>query len=349
MARVSSGREPTISDVARAADVSISTVSRVVRDLPDVGPETRARVRAAIDQLRYRPSPIARALVSGRSRLIALLVSDITNPFYPQLAKSAEEEAKRDNYAVVICNTADRTSETRRYLQRLLAQGVDGVVHASVARDESTLLSLMEDPRRVVFTGRRPASKLVSYVVSDNRAGSAELTRYLLSCGHRRIGFVSGPLYASNATERRKGFLEVMHATAGAEPLVAEGNFAAEDGARAVRRWLDNPPPPTAIVAINDSVALGVLEALTEHGLQVPGDIALAGFDGVRLAASRVFDLTTVDQHIDQLGERAVRILLQQLADSKHPEPVRQILPTKLLLRGSTDPARRRVPLGSIS
>src|SRR6202161_3504540 len=120
VARPPLGRGPTIVDVARSAGVSVSTVSRVVRDHADVNAETRVRVHAAIEQLSYRPSPIARALVSGETRMLALLVSDITNPFYPQLAKSVEQEAGKDDYTVIICNTADRTAETRRYLERLL-------------------------------------------------------------------------------------------------------------------------------------------------------------------------------------------------------------------------------------
>jgi len=314
-------------------------VSRVVRDHPDVRAETRTRVLAAIDLLAYRPSPIARALVSGQTRLLALLVSDITNPFYPQLAKSVEQEAKRDDYTVIICNTDDRTAETRRYVERLLAQGLDGIIHASVARDERVVLSLMQDTRRVVFTNRRPVHRSVSYVVSDNRGGAAELTRYLLARGHRRIGFVAGPSYARNAAERLKGFAEAMRGVCDAQPFVAEGDFTADGGGRAVHAWMDNEPSPTAIIAINDSVALGVLEALTDRKLRVPEDVALAGFDGVQLAASRVFDLTTVDQHIDQMGRQAVRILLRQLGDSAESVPVREVLPTQLLLRGSTEGA----------
>lgn len=339
MVRPPLSRGSTIIDVARAAGVSVSTVSRVVRDHPDVRAETRARVHEAIEVLGYRPSPIARALVSGQTRLLALLVSDIANPFYPQLAKSVEQEAKQDDYTVIICNTGDRTRETRRYIERLLRQGLDGVIHASVARDENVLLELMHDARRVVFTNRRPAHSTVSYVVSDNRSGAAELTRHLLSRGHRRIGFISGPSYARNATERLAGFTEAMHETPDAEPLVARGDFTADDAGRAVHAWMDATPSPTAIIAINDSVALGALEALTDRRLRVPDDIALAGFDGVHLAASRIFDLTTVDQHIDQMGRRAVRVLLHQLAGLADGTPVHEVLPTRLLLRGSTEGA----------
>jgi LacI family transcriptional regulator len=346
VARPSLGRGPTIIDVARTAGVSVSTVSRVVRDHPDVNAETRARVHAAVDELGYRPSPIARALVSGQTRLLALLVSDITNPFYPQLAKSVEQEAKRDNYTVIICNTADKTAETRRYLDLLLQQGLDGVIHASVARDEKVVLSLIGDTRRVVFANRRPLNGSVSYVVSDNHGGAADLTRHLLSQGHRRIGFVAGPSYARNAAERLEGFLEVMGATTDAAPFVAESDFSAEGGAAAVQKWMQASPSPTAIIATNDSVALGAMESLTDLGLRVPDDVALAGFDGVRLAASRIFDLTTVDQHIEQMGRLAVRTLLRQLGDTARP-PSQQVLPTQLLLRSSTEGGygtRARVP-----
>jgi LacI family transcriptional regulator len=337
VARPPLGRGPTIVDVARSAGVSVSTVSRVVRDHPDVGEQTRARVHEAIDSLGYRPSPIARALVSGQTRLLALLVSDIANPFYPQLAKSVEQAAKRDDYTVIICNTEDRTAETRRYIERLLRQGLDGVIHASAARDEKVLLSLMEDPRRIVFTNRRPSGSSVSYVVSDNCGGAKELTRYLLSRGHRRIGFIAGPSFARNATERLDGFAAAMAEVADAVPLVANGDFSAEDGGRAVHSWMDAASAPTAVIAVNDSVALGALEALAARGLRVPEDVALAGFDGVQLVASRIFDLTTVDQHIEQMGRLAVQILLRQLADSGSEVPTQEVLPTELLLRGSTE------------
>jgi LacI family transcriptional regulator, galactose operon repressor len=336
VARESLSRGPTIVDVARAAGVSVSTVSRVMREHADVGAATRAHVREAIDRLGYRPSPIARALVSGQSRLVTLLVSDITNPFYPQLAKSVEQEAKQAGYAVVICNTEDRTAETRRYVERLLRQGLEGVIHASVARDEQVLLSLMADDRRVVFTNRRPAQSAVSYVVSDNEGGAVELTRHLLSLGHRRIGFITGPRWARNAMERLKGFRHAMKEVANAQSFVAEGTFSVESGRLAVLEWMKAPDVPTAMIAVNDSVALGALGALADGRLRVPEDVALAGFDGTQLSASPLLSLTTVDQHIENLGRRSVQILLRQLASVGEFDPVHEVLPTQLLLRGST-------------
>lgn len=331
-------RGPTIVDVARMADVSVSTVSRVVRKHSDVKEETRARVQEAIDALGYQPSPIARALVSGRTRLLALLVSDIANPFYPQLARSVEQEAKRLDYTVVICNTGDRPAETRRYLERLLDQGLDGVVHASVSADEDVLYDLLPDRRRIVFTNRPPRELEASYVVSDNVGGAEDLTRYLLAKGHRRIGFIAGPAFATNAVARVEGFRRAMAAAGDADPLVAEGDFSATHGGKTALAWCDSAAPPTAMIAVNDSVALGAMEALTDRGLDVPGHVALAGFDGTRLAASPLVDLTTVDQHIDRMGRRAVRLLVRQLGRRTGAHP-RETLPTQLLVRGSTEAA----------
>lgn len=341
-------RGPTIVDVARLARVSVSTVSRVVRKHADVKAQTRARVQEAIDVLGYQPSPIARALVSGRSRLIALLVSDIANPFYPQLARSVEQEAKRGDYMVVICNTEDRAAETRRYLERLLQQGLDGVIHASASGDEEVVHELLPDRRRVVFTNRPPVDPEASYVISDNERGAEELTRYLLSKGHRRIGFIAGPRFAGNAVARVEGFRRVMAGAGVPDPLVAEGDFSAEHGGKTALEWCDGAEPPTALIAVNDSVALGALEALTDRGLRVPDHVALAGFDGVHLAASPLVNLTTVDQHIDRMGRRAVRVLLRQLG-RRSGAPVREVLPTQLLVRGSTESTLRSPLQGLVS
>ncbi len=333
------GRRPTgrvtIHDVARAAGVSVSTVSRVIRQHPDVQEDTRAAVLAAIDRLQYRPSYIARALVSGETRLLALLVSDFTNPFYPQLARSIEEAADRVHYTVVVCNTRDTTADALRHLTRLLSQGLDGVIHAAAGPDEAAVLAALGDPRRIVFTNRPPRSRSVSYVISDNAAGAAALTSHLLSLGHRRIGFISGPSYARNATERLCGFRDTMSGTPDAEPLVEQGEFSKSSGERAVQKWLRSEAPPTAIIAINDSVALGAMEELIRLGLSVPDDIALAGFDGTDLAASPVLSLTSVDQHIGEMGRLSVSILLQQLGSTVFSQ-TREVLPTQLLIRRST-------------
>lgn len=335
----------TIGDVAQTAGVSISTVSRVLRDHTDVGEETRAIVRAAIQALDYRPSPIARALVSGQSKLLALLVSDLTNPFYPQLAATIEREAEKSGYTVVICSTGDRPADTRRRLARLLDQGIDGIVHAAVGLDEKAVLTALSDLRRLVFVNRAPSHPEASAVVSDNAAGAAELTRHLLSGGHRRIGFIGGPDYARNARDRLAGFRSAMEDVPGTTSLVHAGPFARETGEAAVTAWMELDDKPTAIIGINDSVAFGAMDELIRLGLRVPEDIALAGFDGTELAASRVVGLTSVDQHIEEMGRLAVQTLLRQLASSTFVT-TRHVLQTSLLVRSSTVATLRATPIG---
>ena len=339
--RRSSGKV-TIEDVARAAGVSVTTVSRVLRDHQDVHTETRALVRETVEKLGYRPSPIARALVSGQTRLLALLVSDITNPFYPQLAKSIEREAASSGYMVVICNTEDRVAETRRSVTCLVNQGLDGVIHASAGRDEAALLTVLADPRRVVFTNRPPKARSVSCIVSDNAGGAAALTHHLLEKGHRRIGFIGGPSYARNATERLDGFTRAMREVPDAEPFVTTGDFSIMSGEKAVTKWLGSKCELSAIIAVNDSVAVGAMGALVSRGYKLPVDMALAGFDGTEIAASPVVRLTTVDQHVDEMGRRAVRLLLRQLIEPGAFTPFREVLPPQLLVRDSTKGTPRR-------
>ena len=329
-------RIPTIGDVAEAAGVSISTVSRVVRQHADVKRETRERIQAVIQDLGYRPSPVARALVAGRSRTIGLLVSDIANPFYPQLAKSIEHEARKLGYMLVICNTEDNVREAKRYVQRLLSQGIDGIIHASVGDDEESILELVGTNTPIVFINRRPRSKTCHFVVADNRAGAIELTRHLLKLGHRRIGFVGGPPYASNAHDRLEGFKSAMAEQADTEALIHSGAFAPQTGIEAVKRWLEGGRFPTAIIGVNDSVAIGTLEGLLDSGRSVPKDVALAGFDDIELASSRLVGLTTVAQHIDRMGHRAMQVL-RRLLQSRQPRPIQEVLEATLVVRRTTE------------
>jgi LacI family transcriptional regulator len=308
----------------------VSTVSRVIRGRGDVSEETRSRVVRVIEDLQYRPSAVARALVSGYSKSIALLVSDIANPFYPQLAKSIEREASRHGYALQICNTGDDPKESAALVRRLLDQGVEGMIHASVGPDEQELLRLVADPRRIVFTNRRPRSPSVSFVVADNVRAATLLTQHLIDAGHRRIGFVSGPSWASNAEERLTGFLATVREY-GAQGQVAAGDFSMESGASAVTGWREAGALPTAIIGVNDSVALGAISALRD--LSPP--VAVAGFDDIDLAGSQIIGLTSVAGHIGKMGERAVRLLLRQLVGRSRP-PVRELLTPTLHVRRTT-------------
>lgn len=333
MGRRKGARGPTIVDVAKAAGVSTSTVSRVLRSGQDVNEATRRHVESVVRQLGYRPSSIARALVSGESKMLALLVSDLSNPFYPQLAKCVERAAGEAGYAVVICNTDDDDTTAIRYLERLTQQGLDGVIYASGCGDEDRLVSVLGDPRRIVFVNRRPSRDAWSYVVSDNQGGARLLTEHLLALGHRHIGFVGGPDYATNAVDRAAGFHQALRDQPDATALVSVGPFSKETGLRTVQRWLDSGFPLSAVIGVNDTVALGALEAILDRGLRVPEDIAVAGFDNVDLASSAVLRLTTVAQDIEAMGRRAVSILVDQLTSVEDVQPTQVVLEPTLVPR----------------
>lgn len=325
-------RQPTIIEVAASAGVSVSTVSRVLRNRDDVSDETRSRVRRVIEELGYRPSGVARALVTGYSRTIALLVSDIANPFYPQLAKSVEQEARKAGYAMAICNTSNSVDESAAYIHRLLEQGVDGFIHASVGPDEERVLELIPDRRRIVFLNRRPRSRDVSYVVADNRKAATILVRHLVDRHHGRVGFISGPSWAANARERLEGFFRTT-TDLRVDAVVADGDFSMASGMRAVDDWLASGHMPTAIIAVNDTVALGAISRLLDRAALLP--IAVAGFDDIDLVGSPIVGLTSVAQHIDKMGSVGVRLLLRQMGDQIAP-PVRRILEPTLHVRRST-------------
>ena len=327
-------------DVASTAGVSIATVSRVVRAHPDVHTATRDRVLQVIEDLGYRPSSLARALVSGYARTIGLLVSDITNPFYPQLAKSIEREARAADYAVVICNIEDEPRESLCYVRRLLDQGTAGLIHASAGVDEERILNTVGDVRRIVFVNRRPTSTASSFVVSDNITGGRLLADHLIGLGHRRIGFIAGPPWAANSRERLTGLLAAANAGS-VEVRVLEGDFTPASGVRAVESWLSTSHPPTAIVGVSDQVALGAVAALSQRGIKIPSQIAVAGFDNIEFAASQIIGLTSVAQHIDEMGRRSVRLLLRQLA-APGARVQRIELAPSLVVRRTTQPAEPR-------
>jgi LacI family transcriptional regulator len=268
--------------------------------------------------------------------MLALLVSDIANPFYPQLARCIEREAAASGYTLVICSTDDDPAESVRYLNRLMAYGLDGIIHASVGEDEAELLDAAPD-LPIVFTNRRPASSDVSFVVSDHRRGARLLTKHLLDLGHRHIGFIAGPSHASNANERLLGFDQAMKATPDARSSVIRGGFDPSSGRAAVREWLAQGDRPTAIIGVNDSLTIGALESLIEARLRVPEDISIAGFDDVWLASSPIVGLTSVAQDIDELGRRSMQILLEALT-APRGRPVRQVLRSSLQIRKTTGP-----------
>ncbi|MGA8207215.1 MAG: substrate-binding domain-containing protein [Candidatus Dormiibacterota bacterium] len=280
--------------------------------------------------------------MSGKSNTLALLVSDIGNPFYPQLARAVERAASRHGYALLICNTEDSPAESRRHLERLIAHGVDGLIHASVGKDEDVLTDVVDNRTPIVFVNRRPKTAHAHYVVADNRDAARQLARHLLNLGHRRTGFIAGPKYAANAVERVDGWLLEMSSVPGAQPLVSDGGFEAIHGHEAMRQWLASGQPPTAVVGVNDNVAVGAMDAILAAGLRIPEDISVAGFDDIELANSRILDLTSIAYDTEALADRSVQMLLRAIRGTGE-ELMQETCAVYLKVRGSTGPVASSV------
>jgi LacI family transcriptional regulator len=327
----------TLRDVADVARVSIATVSRVLTGARQSRPATKERVLAAAAQLDYRPSAPARALKLQQTNTLGLLITDIENPFFPEIVRAVEDAAHQRGYAVLLCNATDDPSRELAYINLLLERRVDGIIVAAsrVPARHAALFARAAVPV-VLVNSEAPRSGLPS-IASDNRGGGRLATEHLLSLGHRHIGHISAP-QANAAAALRLGGVRAAIRSAGmrAEALaVAEGDARVAGGERATRELLERAPQTTAIVCYNDLTAIGALRALRAVGCSVPGDFSVVGFDDIDLAKWTDPPLTTIAQQKGEMGRWAVAMLADGASNGRHPAPTRR-LATNLVLRGST-------------
>ena len=330
----------TIADVARRSGVSTATVSRVLSGAVPARAATRERVLAAALELDYRPSGIARALKRHETRIIGLLITDIGNPFFPQVVRTIEDEAHRRGYGVVLCNAADDPERELAYLDLLVERRVDGLIVASarMTRRHAERLSTVPMPV-VLVNAQAPGARLPAITVA-HRHGARMATEHLLSLGHRRLAHLAGPLAQAGAARlRRAGVADALRA-AGIDPgslVVAEGNEHVDGGARATEQLLGDASPPTGIVCYNDLSAIGALRAIRAAGLRVPADVSVIGFDDIEPAAWTDPPLTTIRQPTADLGRWAVERLTTTPTDEAAASP-QVVLEPSLVVRGSTGP-----------
>ena len=332
---------PTIRDVAKRAGVAPITVSRVINDSGYVSQGTRARVEAAIVELGYVPNTLARSLRSRRTNTLALVLTDITNPFWTTVARGVEDAASDAGFNVILCNTDESQIEEDRYLRVLLQKQVDGVLLVPARSTSVSVPRIQKQSTPVVVLDRRVPNAPVDVVRCDSEGGAYQLTRLLLSLGHRRIAILSGPREVSTAEDRVTGYKRAL-AENGLNPeqdLIHYGEFTLENGYATTQRVLSIVPRPTALFAANNFIAIGALRALREAGLRVPEDVALVGFDD--LPPALVVDpfLTVAAQPAYQMGQRATELLLARLSDQAPETHQEVVLPTELIVRRSSGPA----------
>ena len=320
----------TVRDVARRAGVSVSTVSHVLNQTRFVSDELRERVMAAMRELQFEPNAAARMLSLKRSNTIGLIVSDIRNPFFASVARGVEDVAQECGYTVILCNSDETLAKETACLKALQSRQVDGVLLASAGAADEFVTRLVQAGYPIVLVDRDLPDLGLPAVLLDNEGAAYRAVRHLIDRGHQRIAMLSGRASISTTTERVAGYERALRES-GLEPdprLVVSGESTSEGGAEATDRLLDLDPPPTAIFSGNNLMSIGALHAITRHGLTVPDDIALVGFDDFPYPWSDAFrpHLTTIAQPTYELGRCAAEMLVQ-------------------LLRGSTDEASRRAVL----
>jgi LacI family transcriptional regulator len=330
----------TVQDVARRAGVSPMTVSRVVNASPRVSPETRRRVERAIAELGYVPNRLARGLIRRRSGALGLIVPDVANPFFTQVVHGAEDVAWRADYRVILCNTQGDLERERRYLEDMLAFRVDGLLIAPAGdRSRAHLRLLVRNDVPFVLVDRSLPAVDSDLVQGDSVAGARRLVEHLIGLGHRQIAMVTETLEVSTSRDRLEGYRQALDAARiPARPeLVAVEDTATDlrSGSEATARLLDLSDPPTAIVAVNNVVAVGVVEAARARGLEVPRDVALVCFDDFHHASRLHPFLTVMAQPAQTFGTLAMQLLLDRITGRVGERARTVVLPAEFIVRES--------------
>lgn len=322
------------------AGVSATAVSLALNDHPRIGQATKHRIRQIAEALHYRPNYVARSLVSSKSHTLGLVITTITNPFYPELAKGIEDKAMELGYTIILCSTNYDASHQRRLIDILRSKGVDGIIFSSVEINDPSIRGLVEDSFPFVLVNRRllepTIEEKVDYVVLDNFSGGYMAVNHLTSLGHRTVAIVAGPFSTSTAFERTQGARKAFDD--GGESIdprfIVECGFSKQKAYEAAKYLLSLQPPPTAIFAENDYMALGVREAVLDSGLRIPEDMALVGFDDIEASAVRGVEITTVNQKKYEMGSLAVEILVHKI-ENKGASVRQVVLNPEMIIRKS--------------
>ncbi len=332
-----------ITAVAKRAGVSTATVSRVMNGTANVSPDTAERVREAVEALNFYPDVNARALGSGRSGLYGLIISDITNPYFPELVKAFEDIAVEHGQDVLIANTDYDPKRMEMCVIRMLQRRVDGVAIMTSEMEDRLIRTLGQRQIPMIFMDTAAGGRGASTVNVDYTGGVTEAMQYLFRLGHKEIAFISGPLTLSSARARAEAFQAALreHGVKMRPGWLQEGDHRVEGGHHAMKRILESGNLPTAVLGSNDLTAIGAMGAIHEKGLDVPRDISVVGFDDIELSGYTLPALTTLHVPRRELASTAFRALFRGrgAAPAKARRRREHVIRTKLVVRGSTGPA----------
>jgi LacI family transcriptional regulator len=329
-----------IHDVAAMARVSPATVSRVLNGHQDVGPDFRERVLAAVSELGYRPNRPARSLRTRATTVLGVIISDITNPFFTAMVRGIEDTAQAGGYSVILANTDEDLAKEQRYLEVAAAEQVAGVILAPASSTQTSIAVLAERQIPVILVDRRLRNAQVDSVTVNNYRAAREATRHLIEQGCQRVGMIAGLSRTTTGSRRLAGYKAAFGDCGRAvDPsLIMHADFMAGGGYQATKALLDRSERPDGLFISNNMMTVGALEALTEAGVDIPGEIALVGFDETVWATALRPPLTVVAQPVYAIGESAARLLLERIAGARST-PRNIGLHASLIVRGSSQRA----------
>ena len=330
-------KAPTMRDVAKAAAVSVQTVSAIVNNKPGITQATRDRVLAVVEQLGYRPYAVARSLRTRQTRTIALILPDIANPFFATIASAAEDYAYRFGYSLILYNTHDDESRENSLIQSAIQSWVDGVLLVSISDQLFSLNALQTAGITTVVLERVPEGYNGALITIDNVLVGRLATEHLLDLGHSKIACIHGPLRLRLARERVQGYQQALaNYQLPSGPIVGEnGNWSFGEGYDAMQRIMREAPDITAVFAANDRMAMGAIRAIHDAGWRVPEHFSVVGVDDVQVASFYTPTLTTIRQPFDEIGRLGVELLLNIL-ENKPVQQMQITIQPELVVREST-------------
>jgi len=328
---------PTIYDIARLAGVSTATVSKVFNQTGNISEKTRRRILEISKELNYQPNVLASALNGKKTFSLGLLIPDMVNPFFAELARHVEDRAQELGFNLIICNTDNDMKKEIKYIQLLRQKSVDGIIVATGVRNDEFLKELIDQRVPIALVAREMSVLSTSTVLVDDFAGGYNATRHLIELGHRRIAVIAESMSVSSSKERVRGY---RHALEEAElrydeELVLTSDFSIESGRVTALAILQRPSRPTAIFACNDLLAIGALQAAKELGIRVPDDLSVVGFDNTILASITDPPMTTVAQPIRAMGHQVVDLIVAEINEESTVKQ-RVVLLPELIIRQST-------------
>jgi LacI family transcriptional regulator len=327
----------TIRDVARLAGVAPITVSRVINNKGYFTEETRERVNVAVQKLGYMPNSLARSLRSRKTHMLALILTDITNPFWTTVARGVGDAASEAGFNVILCNTDESEEEQEHYLKAMLEKQVDGVLLVPAGSPNQAIDLIHARGVPVVILDRRiPGAPIVDVVRCDSEGGAYALTQFLVSLGHRAITMLNGPQGISTSDDRGAGYCRALTEAKIIVPAILNGEFTLESGYNLAIKALAADPRPSALFAANNFIAIGALKALRDSNLRVPEDITVVGFDDLPQALIVDPFLTVASQPAYSMGHKATEVLVARLSGLASETPQEIILPTQIIQRRST-------------